>query len=366
MGSCVCVLYVSCVCVCVSVDERKRAQKLGVLPHCTHPRCTHTHTHTHCTHTTDTHTTPPPHSTISSQPRPAYSCHYHPYSLLTIEGLKSGGNKSELLERLAEHEKGKSDRSSREEEDDEAEDEGEDEGENEEEDDTTDSDVKSPEGYVCDAVNARKGRCQRAVKVLGAHCHSHQVGAKRLGRKSPATRSRTPRAGLKRPAKHDSPLDTKRARSQSPEVHGSSSPNNNPTGSTTLLDLEHLKKILELSRSITGPIEPAPVLNTVSHHDIHEFHMDMMHGLMGMPDARSSTAQSRTRRAQGVPNEQAPAAQTVKSVLSVLELQEYEAAFHSLGVREVADLVNLEECELDTINLTTVEKRRFHRKIGTM
>jgi hypothetical protein len=94
--------------------------------------------------------------------------------------------------------------------------------------------------------------------------------------------------------------------------------------------------------------------------------MDMMHGWMGMPNARSSTAKIKTKRVQGVPNEQAPAAQTVNSVLLVLHLQQYEAAFHSLGVREVADLVNLEESDLDTIDLTTVEKRRFHRKIGTM
>jgi hypothetical protein len=290
----------------------------------------------------------------------------HPHSLLTIEGLRCGGNKPDLLERLAEHENGGSDRSSREEEEDEeeddedeGEDEGEDDGEIEEEGDTTDTDVKSSEGYVCDAVNARRGRCQRAVKVLGVHCYSHQVAAKRLGRKSPATRSRTPRKGLKRPSKHDSSLDTKRARGQSPEAHGSSSPNDIPTGSTPLRDLEQIKKILDLSRCITGPVP-----NTVSHHDIHEFHMDMMHGWMGMADARSSTARSRTKRAQGVTNEQAPAAQTVKSVLLVLNLQQHEAAFHKLGVREVADLVNLEESELDTIDLTTVEKKRFHRKIA--
>jgi hypothetical protein len=279
-----------------------------------------------------------------------------------------------LLQRLAEHEKGGSDKDSREEEEDEAEEEGGDEGdegesekeEEEEEGDSTDSDVKSPEGYVCGAVNARKGQCQRAVKVLGEHCHSHQVGAKRLGRKNPATRGRTPRTGRKRPPKHDFPLVNKRARGQSPEAHGSNSPSNIPTGSTTLGDLEYIKKILDLSRSITGPIEPAPVLNTASNHDIHEFHMEMMHGWMGMPDARSGTAKSRTKRVLGMANEQAPAAQTVESVLLVLHLEQYAAAFHALGVREVADLVNLEESELDTIDLTTVEKRRFHRKIGTM
>jgi hypothetical protein len=125
-------------------------------------------------------------------------------------------------------------KNSREEEEDEAEDEeGEDEGGNEEECDTTDSDVKSPKGYVCDAVNARKGRCQRSVKVLGEHCHSHQVGVKRLGRKSPATRSRTPRTGHKRPSKHEIPLDNMRVREQSPEAHGSNSSSNIPTINNT-------------------------------------------------------------------------------------------------------------------------------------
>lgn len=71
-------------------------------------------------------------------------------------------------------------------------------------------------------------------------------------------------------------------------------------------------------------------------------------------------------RAYGRTDEQATAAQTVKSVLVVVQLQQHEAAFRRLGVREVADLVDLHESELDAIGLNPVEKRRFHRHIATM
>lgn len=167
----------------------------------------------------------------------------------------------------------------------EGEDEGEDEGNSDSE---TDSDLDGA-GHLCDAETVRKGRCQRLVKAPGEHCYIHR---KRSGHTRSPTRQRTPRTGRKRSPKRDSPLDPKRVRGSSTDSHGRHPPSDNPAGSTTLGDLEHLKKILELSTSITATLQPASV-KPMSGHDmfanIHGMHMDVINGLMGAWERHGET-----------------------------------------------------------------------------
>jgi hypothetical protein len=330
-----------------------------------------THINTYTTHTHNTTPTALPIPVVHF--RTVLS--HRSYSLLLSEGIPSRGTKPELLQRLEEHEEKKRKRLNKDKEeekgdDDEDEgDEGEDEQEEEEdEDEEEDEEDKTasdpPAQHHCNADNARNGHCQRLVKAPGEHCHSHQNASQRPGRKRPPAGKHTPRTGRKRSSKRDSTLDPKRARGSSPGSHGRHSPSDSPAGSTTLGDLENLKKIMEFSQSMNATLQPASALKPMSFHDLHEMHMDVIHGLVGVPG--NSTARSRAMGVHGVPDEEATAVQTVKSVLVALHLQQHEAAFHRLGVREVADLVNLHESELDKISLNTVEKRRFHRTIAAM
>ena len=101
-----------------------------------------------------------------------------------------------------------------------------------------------------------------------------------------------------------------------------------------------------------------------ARHHVHKMHMEMMNGWMGVPG--NGLAKRGSMRAYGMPEEETTAARTVDSVLIDLQLQEHAAKFHRLGVREVADFEDLEQSELDKIDLTSVEKKRFHRVIATL
>jgi hypothetical protein len=160
------------------------------------------------------------------------------------------GRKARLVERLEKRadEAGGVDGKEVEEEDD-AED------EEEESDEETDSSAADdPIRHYCGAKHAR-GRCQRPVKTASLRCNSHQASQK-PGR----VPQRSARKGT-RPS--TSP-------GHSPTRH---SPERTPA-SRTLCDLEHLKKLMELTPSVTNrsAAEPTPVTG----HDVHKMHMDMV------------------------------------------------------------------------------------------
>jgi hypothetical protein len=213
---------------------------------------------------------------------------------------------------------------------------GEDAEEDEEEDDAEDEEEESDEEadssaaddpirHYCGAKHTR-GRCQRLVKTASLRCNWHQASQKPGRAPKRSARKRT------RPSRSDPSPGHKRL-SLSPTRH----PPERTPASRTLCDLEHLKKLMELTTSVTNrsAAEPTPVTG----HDVHKMHMDMINAVGWMGGAREGTAQGMAMRASGMPHEDA----SVTSVLERLSPQQYEEKFREMGVAEVDDLCAIQD-----------------------